>query len=203
MKKRIIAALAASFALMALASTAEAAITITQAPAGPGYQNLSPWTCNGKTFYLTPHYFDPDPNTGIANQVPGSGLPIRLGFGWGALQVKQIQQFFQSENGSVSIVGTAPGSDTFSDSWGATADGSSPISTQGIAWSPIVSQQVSATGNPPYKNGYASFYRGVLSIAPGTYTLTVDYHLTRAVNDGFGASGPGDITGSCTFTVAA
>ena len=60
MKKRIIAALAASFALMALASTAEAAITITQAPAGPGYQNLSPWTCGGRSF-------------------SASGAPIRLG----------------------------------------------------------------------------------------------------------------------------
>ena len=84
MGRRIIVSLVAAVALAvsALASTAGATITITQAPAGPGYQNLSPFNCGGKTFYLTPHYVT-DPN-GNMFQVQGSGLPIRLGFGWAA-----------------------------------------------------------------------------------------------------------------------
>ena len=51
MTKRVIVSLIAALALV-LTATASAAISITQAPAGPGYQNLSPYNCDGKTFYL-------------------------------------------------------------------------------------------------------------------------------------------------------
>ena len=198
MSKRIIVALmgAVALAVSALASTAGAAITITQAPAGSGYQNLSPYNCSGRTFYLTPHFFDPDPNTGIANQIPGSGLPIRLGFGWGAQTTQNMQQFFKNESGTVSITGT----DSLSDSWGATS-GNPATSVDGIAWSPVASNPLTRPDGTVV-SGYASFYRGVLSLAPGSYTLSVNIVLAHPVNDGYGTY-KGTLPGTCTFTVAA
>jgi hypothetical protein len=193
MTKRVIVSLIAALALV-LTATASAAISITQAPAGPGYQNLSPYNCDGKTFYLTPHYFDPDPNTGIANQIPGSGLPIRLGFGWGAQTQQNMVQFFQNESGTVSITGT----DTLSDSWGKTS-GNPPTSLDGITWSPVAPNPLTRPDGTTV-SGYASFYRGVLSIAPGSYTLSVNIVLAHPVNDGFGTY-KGTLPGTCSFTV--
>jgi len=177
MKKRIIAALAASFALMALASTAEAAITITQAPAGPGYQNLSPWNCGGRTY-------------------SASGAPIRLGFGWAAHTAAQMSQFFQYSNGSVSITGT----DTLSDSWADNPNATPYVSQQGIAWSPLESIMATPPGGGTQVSAVASTYRGVLSIAPGTYTLSVTFVFDRPIQDGFKVY-KGSLNGTCTFTV--
>jgi hypothetical protein len=180
MKKRIIAALAASLALMALASTAGAAITIAQAPAGPGYQNLSPWTCNGRTF-------------------SASGNPIRLGFGWAAHTASQMRQFFLYSHGSVSI----SGSDTFSDSWADNPSGDPFVTAQNIAWSSLESIQATPPGGGASVQAVASNYRGVLSLAPGTYTLSVQFVFDRPVQDGF-QSYRGTLSNSpCTFTVTA
>lgn len=193
MKKRIIVALAASFALVVLASTAEATITITQAPAGPGYQNLSPWNCGGRTYYLTPHQ-GTDAN-GNPITVPGSGDPIRLTFGWGALNGSNMTQFFQNESGTVTITGT----DSLSDSWGRTS-GSPPTSADGIAWSAVASTPLTRPDGTQV-NGVGSQYRAILSLAPGTYTLSVTIALAHPVNDGFSTT-KGGLSGTCTFTVA-
>jgi hypothetical protein len=197
MKKRIIGALAASLALMALASTAQAAITITQAPAGPGYQNLSPWNCGTPTdphhYYLTPRY---DSN---GNRIGTTGLPIRLGFGWFANNNGGLKQFFQNTHGSVSITGT----DTLSDSWTSANSGTPFVTTSGITWT----SGEAGTGVPPgggTVTGVATFYRGVLSIAPGTYTLSVTFAFDQAVNDGWDTYAANtSINGTCTFVVEA
>src|SRR6188472_2005609 len=100
MKKRIIAVLAASFAVLALAATASAAITITQAPGGPGYQNLSPFNCTGHVY-------------------TASGSPIRLQFGWAAKNSAEMTQFFKYWHGTVDITGTATDgtAQSFHDEW--------------------------------------------------------------------------------------
>jgi len=162
MKKCVIATLVASFAVMAFASTAGAVITITQAPAGPGYQNLSPWSCGGRTY-------------------SASGAPIRLGFGWAAHTAAQVRQFFQYSHGSVSITG----SDTLSDSWADNPNATPYVSQQGIAWSPLESVMATPPGGGAQVAGVASNYRGVLSLAPGTYTLSVTFVFDRPVQDGF------------------
>jgi hypothetical protein len=197
MKKRIIVTLAASLALVVLASTAEAAITVTQAPAGPGYQNLSPWNCGGRTYYLTPHQ-GTDQN-GNPFTIPGSGQPIRLGFGWAANTPSQMTQFFRYSHGSVSITGT----DTFADSWADNPSGNPFVTAQNIAWSALESIQATPPGGGTSIKAVASNYRGVLSLAPGTYTLSVQFVFDRPVQDGF-TSYRGSLSNSpCTFTVAA
>jgi hypothetical protein len=196
MNKRIIAALVALLALMALASTAEAAITVTQAPAGPGYQNLSPFNCSGRTFYLTPHE-GTDAN-GNPFTIPGSGQPIRLGFGWAAHTPSQMRQFFTYSHGSISITGT----DTFSDSWSDNPNGTPYVSQQGIAWSQLEDIQATPPGGSTTVTAVASNYRGTLSLTPGTYTLSVTFVFDRPVQDGF-SSYKGSLNGTCTFTVAA
>ncbi len=194
MKKRIIAAVVASLALMVLASTAGAAITATQAPAGPGYQNLSPYACNGRTFYLSPHQgTDANGNPVI---VPNSGDPIRLGFGWGAQTSQNMVQFFQNESGTATITGT----DSFSDSWSAVRSGNPPTSLDGISWSAPAPTLLTRPDGIQV-SGLSSFYRAILSIAPGTYTLSVNITLAHPVNDGFGTA-KGTIPGTCSFTVA-
>jgi hypothetical protein len=185
MKKRIIAALMASLASMVLASAASAA-TITQAPAGPGYQNLNPFpnssgVCggNGGTYSL-------------------SGNPIRLTFGWGAHTTSQMTGFFKNSHGSVTITGT---NDTFSDSWANSPSGSPFVSQQGIAWSALTPVTLQAPGSSGQTlSGYNSQYRGVLTIAAGTYTLTQTYVFDKPVQDGF-ASYSKPLTSTCTFTV--
>ena len=178
MKKRIVATLATLFATLALASTAAAAITITQAPAGPGYQNLSPWTCNGRNYSL-------------------ANGPIRLGFGWAAHTTAQMRQFFQYSHGSVSITGT----DTLSDSWADNPNATPYVSQLGIAWSPLESIMATPPGGGAQIAAVASNYRGVLSLGPGTYTLSVMFVFDRPVQDGFTSYRGSLSNGGCTFTV--
>jgi hypothetical protein len=186
MKKRVSAALAASFALMALASTAGATITITQAPAGPGYQNLSPWSSTGVC-------------GGQGGTYSASGAPIRLGFGWFANNQGGLKQFFQSTSGTVDITGT----DTAHDAWAATKNGGPPVSQQGITWTSGEPNTGTTPGGQTVK-GVAGWYRGVLSLAPGTYTLRVAFNISGTINDGWdNYSGTIDNGNGCTFTVTA
>ena len=196
--RKLIATLAALAALV-FAGTAMAVIPISQAPAGSGYQNLSPYTCEGRTFYLTPHYFDPDPITGIAQQIPNSGLPIRLQFGWGAHTPSQMAQFFKYSSGTVTITGRPTRSRT---TWAKSTSGAPFVSTQGITWSALAPQTLTAPGGTQTLEGVSSLYRGVRGIAPGTYTLTATYVIDRPVQDGFG-SYKGVFSGTCSFTVVA
>jgi hypothetical protein len=178
-KKRIIVLLAASFAVLALAGTAAAAITITQAPGGPGYQNLAPFNCNNRTYSL-------------------ADGPIRLQFGWAAKNQAEMTQFFKYSHGTVDITGT----DTFHDQWADNPAGTPYLTQQGIQWSALAP----GTGTPPGGTHpvsiVSSSYRGVLAIAPGTYTLTQTYVFDRPVQDGF-QSYQGTLTSSCTFSVTA
>jgi len=179
MKKRILVVLAASFAVLALAATAAAAITITQAPAGPGYQNLSPWNCNGHVY-------------------SASGSPIRLGFGWFANKQGGLKQFWQNTHGTVDITGT----DTFHDEWSRSPTGTPFVTQQGITWTNETGVQGTTPGGSPV-TGVASIYRGVLALAPGTYTLSVAMLVDKTISDGWD-SYPADtssLTGTCTFTV--
>jgi hypothetical protein len=176
--KRIIMILAVlALGVSILAATAGAAITITPAPAGPGYQNLSPWNCDGRTFSQ-------------------SGSPIRLGFGWFANNEGGLKQFFRNTHGSVSITGT----DTFNDSWNNSSNGNPFVTQQGIVWT----SGEAGIGTPPgggTVTGVASFYRGVLAFVPGTYTLSVSFVFDKAVNDGWDTYTDPISNGGCTFTV--
>ena len=176
--RKLIATLAA-LAAMVFAGTATAAIPISQAPAGPGYQNLSPWTCQGRTFDL-------------------SDGPIRLSFGWGAHTPSQMAQFFRFSYGSFSITGT----DTAGDDWVNSPSGTPFVSTQGISWSALAPQTLTPPGGGSTIQGVSSIYRVVLGIAPGSYTLTATFVLDRPVQDGFG-SYRGVFSGTCSFTVIA
>ena len=195
--RKLIATLAA-LAAMVFAGTATAAIPISQAPAGPGYQNLSPYTCEGRTFYLTPHYFDPDPITGIAQQIPGSGLPIRLQFGWGAHTPSQMAQFFKYSSGIVSITGT----DTCPDSGPAPRAAPRSFRSRGSPGAPWPRRRSPHRVAAQTLEGVNSLYRVVLGIAPGTYTLTATFVHRPPIQDGFG-SYKGVISGTCSFTVIA
>ncbi len=192
MKKRIVAALAASFALMALASTAGATITITQAPAGqptPGYyKNLSPWqsgTCggNGGTYSSTDR--------------------IRLGFGWFANNQGGLTQFFKNSHGTVDIT-SSTNTDTFHDEWARSKNGSPFVTQQGIVWT----SGEPGTGTTPSGSkvtGVSGWYRGVLSLSPGTYTLKVAFIIDQQISDGWDSYSGTIDNGSngCTFTVTA
>ena len=190
MKKRMIAALTASFALLALASAAGAAITISQAPGGPGYQNLSPWNCTGHQYYLTPRY------DASGAWIPNTGNPIRLVFGWAAKNAAEMTQFFQHSHGSVSITGD----DTFSDAWTDNPAGTPFVSQAGIAWSPLESIMATTPGGGTQVAAVASNYRGVLSLAPGMYTLSVTFVFDSPIQDGFQIY-KGTMNGTCTFAV--
>jgi hypothetical protein len=190
MSKRFIVLLVAAVALV-LASTASAA-TITQAPGGPGYQNLAPYT---------------NPNTGACSGQSGtyslSGAPIRLQFGWGAKTEAQMAGFFKNSNGTVTIIyDTTPPTTVFSDSWSSTS-GAPFRSVQGIQWSALAPQTLQyAPGNATVQ-GFSSSYRGTLSgLTVGSYTLTQTYTFNKPVQDGFNVY-QGTMTSTCTFTVVA
>jgi hypothetical protein len=191
MRKRIIVSSIAAVALAVGASTAGAA-TIAQAPAGPGYQNLAPYPngvggCFGST--------DSGPNYSAS-----SSRPIRLQFGWGAKNAAQMTQFFKYSHGSVTITGTTPATtDSFSDSWAVTA-GTPYLTQQGIQWSQLENTQATPPGGGTQVAAVMSNYRGILSISPGTYTLTQTYLFDHPVQDGF-ASYQKPIVSTCNFTV--
>jgi hypothetical protein len=186
MRKRIIVSLIAAVALAIGALPAGAAIGITQAPAGPGYQNLSPWTSTGVC-------------GGQGGTYSASGAPIRLGFGWFTSTQGGLKQFFQNSSGYVEIRGT----DSLDDSWAESKSGSAFVTQQGIAWTTGEPNTGITPGGVSVK-GQASWYRGVLSLAPGTYTLRVAFVLSKQINDGWddysGTIGNGS---GCTFTVVA
>lgn len=189
MKRSVIAALAASFTLLVLASSAGAVITVTQAPAGPGYQNLSPWNCGGHTYYLTPRY------DASGAWIPNTGNPIRLQFGWFANNEGGLRQFWDNTHGFVSITG----SDTFGDSWLDSTNSRPFVTGQNITWS-----DEAGVGGPPggaTVTGKASIYRGVLALAPGTYTLSVTFAIDKAINDGWDTYTSDLSNTPCTFTV--
>jgi hypothetical protein len=171
--KRIIAL--AVLALGVFASTAGAAISIAPALAGPGYQNLSPWTCNGRTFSQ-------------------SNGPIRLGFGWFANNQGGLKQFFNNSHGSIAITGT----DTFNDSWANSKNAF--VTAQGIEWTTGEPNTGTTPGGQPV-NGVASWYRGVLAFAPGTYNMTVSFVFDKAVNDGWDTYTDPISNGGCSFTI--
>ena len=89
---------------------------------------------------------------------------------------------------------------TFSDSWTNSPSGSPFVSQQGIAWSAVTPTTLQAPGSGQTLSGYNSQYRGVLTIAAGTYTLTQTYVFDKPVQDGFGSYN-GALTSTCTFTV--
>ena len=191
--KGITASAIAAFAV--IVPSAGAAIGITQAPAGPGYKNLTPYPNS-----------NPGPDqgrcVGTAGYFSSTDTNVRLQFGWFANTQGGIKQFFMNSHGSVQIVQTN-GSDTLNDSWSATKNGSGPVSTLGIAWT----DNEAGTGTPPGSTskvtGVAGFYRArITSIAPGEYTLTQTTVLDKGVSDGWATYAAGTVfTSSCYFTV--
>jgi hypothetical protein len=180
---------AASIVAMLSLVAAAGAGTITQAPAGPGYQNISPWGANGGTC------------RGGTGTYSLSGPPIRLAFGWGALQSQNLTQFFQGSHGNVSITGTGTTTDGFSDSWVSNNAGTPFRTDAGIQWTTNESQTLQRPDGTTVQ-GVSAWYRGVLSLAPGTYSLTVNLVTERPINDGF-STFKGTLSGTCTFTVVA
>ena len=91
-----------------------------------------------------------------------------------------MRQFFKYSHGSVSITG----SDMFSDSWAGNPSSGTPfVTAQNIAWSQLESVTVISPGGGKPSPGLALFYRGVLSLAPGKYTLRQTFSMERPVQD--------------------
>lgn len=124
----------------------------------------------------------------VVSAAESGGDPVQLSFGWGALQTTQLDKFISSEFGSLTL--TDPnGNVVFQDSWGSDMTG----------WAAYTPTQLTANGTT-FKSGYGTKRHepfGVLSNPnPGTdavYDLTMDWELSKGVNDGFGAYSPGPI----------
>lgn len=124
----------------------------------------------------------------VVTAAESGGDPVQLSFGWAALQTNQLDKFIATESGSVTLTDPS-GTVVFSESWASGMTG----------WDAYTTTQVTANGTT-FKSGYATKRHeqfGALSNPnPGTdaiYDLTMDWEVGKAVNDGFGAYGPGPI----------
>ena len=144
------------------------------------YQNISPYRCPTSTGGF-------GPAQPVLSASESGGLPVDLHFGWASLRTVQLDKFLAVQNGSVTLTDPS-GAVVFSDVWatGATA-----------GWGPYTSTQVTADGTHFY-SGWGTRRDEILgplsNPVPGTdatYHLSMDLELTKAVNDGFGASQPG------------
>lgn len=124
----------------------------------------------------------------VVNAAESGGDPVQMTFGWAALHTNQLDKFIAVESGSVSL--TDPdGNLVFHESWGGDKTG----------WDAYTATQVTANGTN-FKSGYGTRRHeqfGLLSNpnagTDAVYNLTMDWELGSAVNDGFGAFGPGPI----------
>jgi hypothetical protein len=124
----------------------------------------------------------------VVSATESGGDPVRMNFGWAALQTNQLDKFISVESGTVTL--TDPnGNVVYHDSWGGDMTG----------WDAYNATQVTPNGTT-FKSGFGTkrheLFGGLSNPNPGTdavYNLTMDWELGKAVNDGFGAYGPGPI----------
>jgi hypothetical protein len=143
-----------------------------------GYQLMSPYLC---------------PDFGRTQPVFNDAAPIRIKYGWGAMQTSQLDKFRSVQSGSVTVTGgpTAVAPDT----WGV------GVTT---GWSAYFAQTLVPPGGGTTYDGWATKkYTYFGTLAPGTYTLNMDLRIDSTVNDGYGAAkkGPWLTITNCQFTV--
>ena len=170
--RRLFVVLGLALAALAVASSAALA---------SGVQNINPYHCpSGVGVGFGSPW--------VVSAAESGGDPVQMTFGWGALQTNQLDKFISVEFGSLSL--TDPhGNVVFQDSWGYDMTG----------WGAYTATQLTANGTT-FKPGYGTQRHeqfGVLSNpTPGTdavYNLTMDWELSKGVNDGFGAYSPGPV----------
>jgi len=154
----------------------------------PG-QNLSPWFC---------------PGTG--GQHPGtfsSAVPLRVTYGWGALQQPQLDKFLKVQFGRVTVRNSS-GAIIVDDAW-------NKGDTTG--WSSYFATTLTPPGGGTSKSGWQTHKHTYLDgdpstagnqpLAPGTYTLDFQLGIDSVVQDGFSAVRPEDLPTitNCAFVV--
>ena len=176
--------------LFLLTAVAMAAPGSANAVHDPG-QNLSPWTCNPTTGGQHPQTFS-------------STSPLRVNYGWGALQQSQLDKFLAVQFGRVTVRNSS-GAIIVDDAW-------SEGDTTG--WSFYFAAVLTPPGGGTTKDGWATHKHTYLDgdpltagnqpLPPGTYTLDFRLDISRAVNDGFGSTRPGELPAitNCRFVVA-
>ena len=146
-----------------------------------GFQNISPWLCSPSTDGQHSHQFS-------------STAPIRIRYGWGALQPSQLDKFLAVQSGTVTVRNSS-GSPVVSDSW---SEGDSS------GWSPYFSATLTGWHGGATYDGWATLKHTVVGmLAPGTYTLDVNLRISKTVFDGFGSvpKGAWGLVSNCSFTV--
>lgn len=174
--RRLLVLLVAVAGLTVFASSA-AAIPVD----GAGYQTFSPYN------FCAPY--------GSNQLVLSSQDPIRVRYGWGALQTSQLDKFLKVQYGSV-VVHDSSGTPVVNDTWAA---------GDKTGWSAYIAQTgMVPPGGGATKDGWSTRrYTNFGTLAPGTYTFDMHLGITSTVNDGFGSYPKGEwvsITG-CAFTV--
>lgn len=145
-----------------------------------GFQTINPYHC---------------PEVGaqspwVVSAAESGGDPVQMKFGWGALQTGQLDKFISAEYGSITLTDPS-GNVVYSDSWG-----SDPT---GWEYPYFATTLFTPGGQGPYAGyGTRRFEQfGTLSNPnPGTdavYHFSMDWELSKAVTDGFGAYGKGPI----------
>jgi hypothetical protein len=148
-----------------------------------GFQNVSPFLCS------------PSTNGQYSHQL-SSTAPIRIRYGWGALQPSQLDKFLAVQSGTVTVRDSL-GSIIVSDSWG---EGDS------TGWSAYFSATLTGWHGGATYDGWATRRHTVVGLlAPGTYRLDVALRNSKTVFDGFGSvpKGAWGLVSNCSFTVVA
>lgn len=179
--------------MFGLASGAEAGKPRPQTTASVALaQDLAPYrfpvTCGG---------FASEGTVVRVSAAESGGLPVRLRFGWAALQTEQLDQFLKVQNGAVTL--KAPdGTTYFADNWGTGVMDFDPLLTSG--WGSYQAVTLSPDANPDgakYPGWATSRYELFGQLHSGAdgvdavYLLSMDLQITTGVNDGFGAGIPG------------
>jgi hypothetical protein len=137
----------------------------------------------------------------------GSGrptLPIRVKFGWAATSLRQVNDFL--------AVQYVPNAGTIYDTNGTVVWQSNPLSWaigDTTPWStPTYTSGLFTPGGHP-TSGYVTSHSSSTqttdaSLAPGNYTLSLEWDINGRVLDGYTTAAPGSIISitSCPFTVS-
>jgi len=147
---------------------------------GAGYQTFSPYN------FCAPY--------GTNQLVFSSQYPIRVRYGWGALQPSQLDKFLKVQYGSIIVYDS--GTPIVDDTWAA---------GDTTGWSAYIAQTgMVPPGGGATRDGWSTRkHTDFGTLEPGTYTFDMNLGIASTVQDGFGSYQRGaiiSITG-CTFTV--
>lgn len=165
--------LGATFATAEAAGRPKTSSTLS-VPVVDGYQIIKPYgfAASCGSFRSGPQYVSPN-------------LPVRLQYGWAALQTQQLDQFLAVQNGTLTLT-TSAGDPVYSKTW---------ATGETTGWSSYSPQQLTPSATQDgatYYDGWATWRNEDFGqLQTGTYYLSMDLQLTTGVNDGFGAGTPG------------